>query len=235
MAPKQTSEAKAHGVIEKVLGQIIDEWYERVCPHYVTSDQILDNPALKEREEELKRFHDAKGHRIKFNKDDLDFTYGLKSYWQGESYIIEISVNNKVDKFDYADFGKRLLLHYSKTSGDSVPTPYKLRKYSYQDIFQLEPNPEEAFTVEPHQDKADIMRLSFRLRNQLTRNLAAHPLSSKQLIEDYCVSPFRRIFARVYRQKVSESPILAGIGYKSLNSPFPFAGLSIFNCLFGGT
>ena len=203
MAPKQTSEAEAHGVIEKVLGQIIDEWYEKVSPHYITSDQILDNPALKERKEELKRFHDTKGHRIKFNKDDLDFTYGLKSYWQGESYIIEISVNNKVDKFDYTDFRKRLLLHYSKTSKDSVPTPYELRKYCYQDIFQLEPNPEEAFNVEPHQDKADIMRLSFRLRDQLTCNLAAHPVSSKRLIEAYCVSPFRSIYARVYRQKAS--------------------------------
>ena len=200
MAPKRTSEAKAHGVIEEVLGQIIDEWYEKVSPHYITFDQMLNDPALKERKEELKRFHDTKGHRIKFNKDDLDFTYGLKSYWQGESYIIEISVNNKVMNFDYQDFGRRLALHYQQMGNQLVPTPYELRKNAYCTIFQFQPNLDKAFRVEKHPSKTDIMRLSFKVEDRFIRCLASHPVSGKQLIEDYCVSPFRSLYATVYRK-----------------------------------
>ena len=151
-------------------------------------------------EEELKYFHDKNGHRIKFNKDALDFTYGLRSEWEEEHCVIEISVNNKVERFDYLDFQRRLVSHYKNTGNRKVPTPYRLRTHSYQDIFQLEPNLEEAFGVEKRKEKADIMSLSFRLKERFTEELAAHPVSGKQLIEDYCVSPFRTVYAAVYRK-----------------------------------
>jgi len=165
--------------IDELLSQIIDEWYERVCPHYVTHS--VDSGG-QEREEELKCFHDKNGHRIKFNKDALDFTYGLKSQWAKEHCVIQISVTNKVENFDYLDFQRRLVSHYQALGNRKVPTPYQLRTHSYQDIFQLEPNLEDAFSVENREEKADIMSLSFRLKERFSEELAARPVSGKQLI-----------------------------------------------------
>ncbi len=196
-----TTKSKATQIqkaIDDLLSQIIDEWYERVCPHYVTHPVDYGG---QEREEELKCFHDKNGHRIKFNKDALDFTYGLKSQWAEEHCVIEISVTNKVENFDYLDFQRRLISHYQALGNRKVPTPYQLRTHSYQDIFQLEPNLEDAFSVENREKKADIMSLSFRLKERFSEELAAHPVSGKQLIEDYCVSPFRSVYAAVYRRQ----------------------------------
>jgi hypothetical protein len=196
-----TTKSKATQIqkaIDKLLCQIIDEWYERVSPHYVTHSV---GSGRQEREEELKCFHDKNGHRIKFDKDGLDFTYGLKSQWEEEHCVIEISVNNKVEHFDYLDFQRRLVSHYQTTGSRKVTTPYQLRAHSHQEIFQLEPNLEEAFSVENRENKADIMSLSFRLRERFSEELAARPVSGKHLIEDYCVSPFRSAYAAVYRRK----------------------------------
>ncbi len=196
-----TTKSKATQIqkaIDDLLSQIIDEWYERVCPHYVTHPVTFGG---QEREEELKCFHDKNGHRIKFNKDALDFTYGLKSQWVEEHCVIEISVTNKVEKFDYLDFQQRLVSHYQALGNRKVPTPYQLRTHSYQDIFQLEPNLEDAFSVENREKKADIMSLSFRLKERFSEELATRPVSGKQLIEDYCVSPFRSVYAAVYRRQ----------------------------------
>jgi hypothetical protein len=200
MDKKGKESLRVNQAIEEVLSQIIDEWYERVAPHYVTREQQRADSGLPI-QEELKRFHDETGHRIKFNKDELDFTYGLKSQWNAGDYIIEISVNNKVENFDYQEFEQRLLSHYQRKGSQGVPTPYELKKSSYRDIFQLEPNPEHAFHVERRQGKADIMSLSFRVSNRFIRCLASHPVSGKQLIEGYCVSPFRRLYATVYRRQ----------------------------------
>ena len=187
--------ANVSGIIETVLSEIINDWYERVEPHYIT-----ENPKNTKQEAELKRFHDEKGHRIKFNKDELDFTYGLRSYWENEHYIIEISVNNKVMNFDYLYFGKRLALHYQQMGNQLAPTPYELRKNAYCKIFQFQPNLDKAFRVETHPSKTDIMRLSFKINERFIRCLASHPVSGKQLIEGYCVSPFRSLYATVYRK-----------------------------------
>ena len=196
-----TTKSKATQIqkaIDELLSQIIDEWYERVSSHYVIHPV---GSGRQKREEELKCFHDKNGHRIKFDKDGLDFTYGLKSQWAEEHCVIEISVNNKVENFDYLDFQQRLVSHYQTTGSRKVPTPYQLRTHSYQEIFQLEPNLEEAFSVENRENKADIMSLSFRLKERFSEELAARPISGKQLIEDYCVSPFRSAYAAVYRRK----------------------------------
>lgn len=200
-ASKQEKEEEVlQNAIEETLQRIIDDWYENVSSFYVTQEQLDANPQLRETEE-LKRFHDEKGHRIKFNKDDLDFTYGLRSRWQDEDFIIEVSVNNKVENFDYDLFRKRLFTHYSKRGGDTVPTPYELKSFAYREIFQLKPNFSEAFVVDKREDRADIMRLSFLLTRETVQKLAARPHASKQLVEDYCVSPLRSVYASVYRRR----------------------------------
>ena len=63
-------------LINESLEAIIDQWYLSVSDYYVTVERKAENPDIQF-PEELKRFHDDSGHRIKFNKGDLDFTYGL--------------------------------------------------------------------------------------------------------------------------------------------------------------
>ncbi len=193
---KQDSPQKT---IDGILSAIIDEWYGKVAGYYVTQEQLREDPE-DTRDEQLKRFHDEKGHRIKFNKDDLDFTYGLKSAWENNHIIIEVSVNNKVDNFDYDGFQERLLAHYDKTGDQKVSKPYELKSHSYAEILQFEPNLREAFKVEKREDKADIMRLSFHINRSLLEKLVGHPQASKSLIESYCVTPFRSVYAAVYRR-----------------------------------
>ncbi len=188
---------------DKILGSIIDDWYENVSGFYLTREQLETEPGQGTREEELKRFHDDRGHRIKFNKDNLDFTYGLVSRWQEDSLLIEVSVNNKVERFDYQDFQRRLLSHYENLGEKLVPTPYELRNYRYSDIFLLKPNPTQAFQVETRTEGADIMSLSFGVNNRHLEKCLNHPVSGKNLIENYCVSPFRTVYAAVYRRIAS--------------------------------
>lgn len=185
--------------IDDALRGIIEDWYVNVSNFYITQERLAADPKLS-KEEELKRFHDDTGHRIKFHKDELDFTYGLRSRWQGNDFIIEVSVNNKVENFDYNNFRDRLRSHYEKRGDEKVSTPYDLRNRSYREIFRLEPNFKEAFVVEKREDKADIMRLSFVVQGQVLEKLVSHPLAGKQLIEIYVVSPFRSVYAAVYRR-----------------------------------
>lgn len=192
-------ESTAQQVIGDTLRAIIDDWYENVSSFYVTRERLASDPHLRQ-EEELKRFHDENAYRIKFSKDDLDFTYGLRSHWQGEDFLIEVSVNNKVENFDHDDFRNRLFSHYAKRGDEKVPTPYELRDYHYHEIFQLTPDLEQAFVVEKRGERADIMRLSFSVKKEFLDKLVLHPLASKQLLENYCVSPFRSVYATVYRR-----------------------------------
>jgi hypothetical protein len=184
--------------IEKVLKIIIDEWYEKVSSFYITVEAINENPSLST-VAELKRFHDEKGHRIKFDKDDLDFTYGLRTFWEDANLMIEVSVNNKVENFNTPAFRQKLAVHYQKAGRELVPTPAELKTFSYNEVFELDSNFSDAFSVERREGKADIMRLSFRLNPDLVAKLAARPVSSKKLVEAFCVTPFRNVYASVYR------------------------------------
>ena len=193
------SSSQSQQTVDTVLGEIIDDWFEKVSTYYVTAGKLAtsDNP---EQEEELKRFHDGNGHRIKFSKDELDFTYGLRSFQADGELVIEVSVNNKVRNFDIAEFRKRLAAHYRKIGKELVPTPFELRNRSYSEIFLLESDFSEALKLEIREGKADIMRLAFRLEPESIKKLMEHPVSTKQLVENYCVTPFRSIYASVYRR-----------------------------------
>lgn len=178
---------------------IIDEWYEKVSGFYVTAEQ-LSQESGPPREEELKRFHDDKGHRIKFNKNDLDFTYGLRSYWQDKALLIEVSVNNKVEDFDFEDFRRRLTRHYSRMATQAVPPSVNIRSCAYDDVFLLGPSFDDTFKVEVRDGKADIMRLAFRLNPKRLDEALSSVEVGKELIESFCVTPFRNTYAAVYRR-----------------------------------
>jgi len=196
---RSTEEAsEVRETIEEILKIIIDEWYEKVSNFYVTAEDLEADSSISE-EEQLKRFHDEKGHRIKFSKDELDFTYGLRSYWEDESLHIEVSVNNKVEGFNVEGFKAKLAAHYRKAGREPVPTPYELKSWKFGEIFELDSNFDEAFKIELREGKADIMRLSFRFSSEALEKLVTRPVSSKELVESFCVTPFRNLYASVYR------------------------------------
>ncbi len=189
---------KSAELIDQVLGKIIDDWYQRVSGYYLTKDD-QENSDLAESAIELKRFHDAKGHRIKFDKGDLDFTYGLSASWEQQTLYLEVSVNNKVENFDYGNFRELLFAHYREAGSRPVTKPADLKRPLYRQLFRLPDGLDAAFQVERRVGKADIMRLSFQIGEEYVESLDRRPGASGELIERYCVAPFRNVYALVYR------------------------------------
>jgi len=187
-------------MIDKALEAIIDQWYQSVSGYYITTEKKAENPDIFG-PEELKRFHDETGHRIKFSKSELDFTYGLTLISDdAEGYVLDVSVNNKVPNFYYAELGRRLAVHYQTNREKPVEGFSKLKKLRNCDIFHLK---EDLGTiqVESREGKADIVRLTFRISGKYLEDLVADPASFRELIQQYCVAPLRRTYAEVYRIK----------------------------------
>jgi len=187
-------------MIDKALETIIDQWYQSVSEYYITTERKAENPDIFG-PEELKRFHDETGHRIKFNKADLDFTYGLSLIDDiDEGCALDISVNNKVPNFNYVELGRRLAVYYQANREKPVEGFTKLKKIRNCDVFHLK---EDLGTikVEEREGKADIVRLTFCISGKYMEELIAEPLIFRELIQQYCVAPLRRIYAEVYRIK----------------------------------
>src|SRR5262249_22616097 len=150
---------------------------------------------------ELKLFHDEKGHRIKFAKGELDFTYGLRLRNHQDSLHIEVSVNNKVADFNYDRLVEKLDDHYAKNRPLKVTGGKVLRGVPYAQIFRIEPELQQSIIVEKREGKADIIRLMFRIEEAYLKDLTSDQRSVMSLIQDYCVSPLRKVYAEVYRQR----------------------------------
>ena len=187
-------------MIDKSLETIIDQWYLSVSDYYITSEKKAENPDIQI-PEELKRFHDETGHRIKFNKGDLDFTYGLSLMSGTESCVLEASVNNKVPNFNYGELVRRLSDYYQSNKEKPIDGFKKLKKVRNCDVFLLQENFQESVTVETREGKADIVRLAFDVEDEYLEDLVSDPANFMELIHQYCVAPLRRIYAEVYRIK----------------------------------
>ena len=198
MPAKRKTTPKTAALIDKALEAIIDQWYLSVSDYYVTSEKKKENPDLQV-PEELKRFHDETGHRIKFNKGDLDFTYGLSLI--AEDCALEASVNNKVPNFNYGELVRRLSAYYQSNKEKPIEGFKKLKKIRNCDVFLLNEDLQESITVEAREGKADIVRLSFGIEDQYLEELVSDPPNFMELIHKYCVAPLRRIYADVYRIK----------------------------------
>jgi hypothetical protein len=187
-------------MIDNALAAIIDQWYLSVSDYYITPEKKAENPSL-ETAEELKRFHDETGHRIKFNKGDLDFTYGLSITPDQDNCSLEVSVNNKVPDFNYAELVRRLTAHYDTGRNKPIEGYKKLKKVKNCDVFSLPDDLGQCVTVEQREGKADIVRVSFEVQEQFLEELIADPQVFMEMIHQYCVAPLRRIYAEVYRTK----------------------------------
>jgi hypothetical protein len=200
LSPKRKISPKVTNLIDKALEAIIDQWYLSVSDYYITCEKKAENPEIK-LPEELKRFHDETGHRIKFNKGDLDFTYGLSITTNTESCDLEVSVNNKVPDFDYAGLVRRLTSYYQGAKDKPIEGFKKLKKVRNCETFILSDDLQNSITVEQREGKADIVRLSFGIGEQYLEDLISDPQNFMEVIHQYCVAPLRRIYAEIYRAK----------------------------------
>ncbi len=200
MPVKRKTPPKTAALIDKSLEAIIDQWYLSVSDYYITSEKKAENPALQV-PEELKRFHDETGHRIKFNKGDLDFTYGLCLMSGGDGCVLEVSVNNKVPNLNYGELVRRLAVYYQTNKDRPIEGFKKLREVRNCDVFHLPEDLQGSIKLETREGKADIVRLSFGIEDEYLDELVAEPPNFMELIHQYCVAPLRRIYAEVYRIK----------------------------------
>jgi hypothetical protein len=185
-------------LIDGALEAIIDQWYLSVSDYYVTAEKKAENQEIQI-PEELKRFHDESGHRIKFNKGDLDFTYGLCVVQDGGE--LEASVNNKVPNFNYPELVRRLSSYYDASREKPIEGFKKLKKVRNCDVFALPDDLRNNISVEQREGKADIVRLAFGIQDTYLDELTADPPAFMEVIHHYCVAPLRRIYAEVYRSR----------------------------------
>jgi hypothetical protein len=196
--PNETAE-----LIDGSLEAIIDQWYLSVSDYYITVEKKAENPDISV-PEELKRFHDETGHRIKFNKGDLDFTYGLSFTSDAEDCVLEVSVNNKVPNFNYQELTQKLAAYYQSAKDKPIDGFKKLKNARNCEVFELKEDLQDCIQVEEREGKADIIRLSFGVQDGYLEELVADPPNFMELIHQYCVAPLRRIYAEVFRKKRSK-------------------------------
>jgi hypothetical protein len=200
LAPKKKIPSKTIKLIDKALEGIVDQWYLSVSDYYITQEKKAEDPGI-EGAEELKRFHDEAGHRIKFDKGQLDFTFGLAVEADAEGCRLEASVNNKVPNFNYSELVRRLSTYYESARNQPVEIFKKLRKVRHGDLFSLPDDLRRCVSIEQREGKADILRLSFGIAEAHLDALVEDPPNFMDLIHQYCVAPLRRIYAEVYRTR----------------------------------
>ncbi len=200
MPGKRKISPKTVKQIDEALSAIIDQWYLSVSDYYITVEKKTENPEI-DIPEELKRFHDETGHRIKFSKGDLDFTYGICLEAEPDACLLEVSVNNKVPNFNYGELVRRLSAYYEEAKLKPIEGFKKPKKLRNCDVFSLPDDLHNSVTVEQREGKADIVRLTFNLLDQHLEELVSDPPNFMDMIHQYCVAPLRRIYADVYRNK----------------------------------
>lgn len=198
MPVKKKITPKIFKLIDEALAAIVDQWYLSVSDYYITAEKKTENPEIQAAEE-LKRFHDASGHRIKFDKGDLDFTYGLAVDTTADRCLLEASINNKVPNFNYPELVHRLSVHYEAAKLKPIEGFKKLKKVPNCDVFSLPEDLQNSLVVEQREGKADIVRLSFGIEEEHLEELTSDPPAFMEIIHQYCVAPLRRIYADVFR------------------------------------
>ena len=186
------------GLFDRTLQEIIGEWFDRVKSNYVTEEESRQLGV----EPEIKIFNEPKMHRIKFARTrELDVTYGLSVYEKDGKFHIESSVNNKSAGFDYDSFVGKLRTHYWRSRNEKPWTHPDFDRFTYGDLTPFEPTMGESVVLDSREEKADIIRLHFPIRSRHEELLMAHPEILRDLIENYCLNPLKRIYAESYHEK----------------------------------
>jgi hypothetical protein len=183
--------------LDNILNQIIVEWYERVKTNFVTEEDSRELGL----EPEIKLFHETGNHRIKFSRvRELDVTYGLAAKDFPGSLHIESSVNNKSSRFDYDTFVDRLESYYWRSRHEKPWTQQEFDRFAYGDLLRFDPRMGHSVSLDIRPDKADIIRLSFRVNPRYEDLLMQNGEVLRDLVENYCLAPLKRIYAESYRE-----------------------------------
>ncbi|MEE8583375.1 MAG: hypothetical protein V3T83_00830 [Acidobacteriota bacterium] len=183
--------------LDQTLHQIVEGWYQRVKGSYVT---VEENQELGV-EPEIKRFHEGRKHRIKFAREqELDVTYGLETVARNDGVYVDASVNNKSSGFDYDSFVKRLQDYYWRSRNEKPFLRPGPDRYAYQDLLPFDPIMGHSVLLDLHAARADIIRLLFRVSDRCAALLPEHKDLFRDLIENYCLSPMKMVYAETYRE-----------------------------------
>lgn len=187
--------------IDDILYRLIENWYRRVASNYVT-EQDSKELGL---EPEIKRFHEPGKHRIKFARaNELDVTYGFQVNERASLTFIVASVNNKSKGFDYRSYVERLQKHYWSARSDKPWTDPEADHYAFSDLLAFEPVLGESVEVESRVRRADIIRLYFEVTRKGADLLEDREDLFTELVDEYCLSPMKRIYAECYRETEPE-------------------------------
>lgn len=183
--------------INAVIERIMSEWYERLRQHYVTDEDSRELGL----EPEVKYFREFGSHRIKFSRlDDLDVTYGLAAEQKNGSLVVVSSVNNKSQGFDYDRFVEKLKAFYWTSRHEKPWTSPEIDHFAYGDLVHFEPRMGQSVSLDIRKDKADILRLAFQIVPEHESLLLSNLELLRDLVENYCLNPLKRIYAESYRQ-----------------------------------
>lgn len=184
-------------LLDDILHEVIENWYQRVKSNYVTEEESRQLGV----EPEVKFFHDSGSHRIKFARtEELDVTYGLAVLEEDDRLFVDSSVNNKSGGFDFQTFVVRLKRHYWRSRTEKPWTQPEFDRFTYSDLMPFEPNIGDSVVLETRKEKADIIRLRFPINPRHENLLMEHQEILRDLVENYCLNPLKRIFAESYRE-----------------------------------
>ncbi|GAB4122068.1 MAG: hypothetical protein Kow001_20230 [Acidobacteriota bacterium] len=183
--------------VNAVIERIMSDWYERLRQHYVTDEDSRELGL----EPEVKYFREFGSHRIKFSrKGELDVTYGLAAEQKNGSLVVVSSVNNKSQGFDYDRFVEKLKLFYWASRNEKPWTHPDIDHFAYGDLVKFEPRMGQSVSLDIRKDKADILRLAFQIVPEHEALLLSNQELFRDLVENYCLNPLKRIYAESYRQ-----------------------------------
>ena len=185
-------------LVNQTIQDIIQCWYQSCKPHYVTEEESR----LLGVEPELKYFSSKYSYRLKFSRvEDLDVTYGLSLEELEKQLVIVSSVNNKTAGFELDIFIQRLRQHYLRARSEKPWTLVGFDRFTYEDLIIFEPLLGETVFVGERENKANIVRLDFFFNPDHEEYLFQNKELLKDLIENYCLAPLRRIYAEAYRKR----------------------------------
>jgi hypothetical protein len=184
--------------VEAAIEAIFSLWYERIKEHYVTEEESKELGV----EPEIKCFLKPGNNRLKLSRqNELDVTYGLAAQVRDGQLFVVSSVNNKSQGFDYDSFVERLKSHYWRSRNEKPWTDPKFDHFAYGDLLQFEPRMGKSVSLEYRKDKADIVRLYFAVDPQYESLLLKNSDLLRDLLENYCLNPLKRIYAESYREQ----------------------------------
>ncbi|HSR66557.1 MAG TPA: hypothetical protein VLU25_01330 [Acidobacteriota bacterium] len=187
--------------IDAILYGLIEHWYKRVAPNYVTEKDSHDLGL----EPEIKRFHEPAKHRIKFARpNELDVTYGLEVRERHGLIFIVASVNNKSTGFDYRSYVDRLQKYYWRARSEKPWTEPEVDHYAFSDLLAFEPVLDKSVRVESRVRRADIVHSDFEVTEKGGDLLEERDDLFADLVDEYCLAPMKRIYAECYRESESD-------------------------------